>query len=147
MDTLSTDGSAAPLTGRPAASSDEFGLALAIPSIGMISAWCVRRSIRATAQDALVKTLLDAAADDMNFAMPGLDDLERARRTAFVQLALDLNGYPVGRIDGICGGNTQKQLDAFADRKGIKSGDINDPNLRRALVRALHSGAWDLAKR
>jgi hypothetical protein len=91
--------------------------------------------------------LLDAAADDMNFSAPGLDQLERARRTAFVQLALDLNGYPVGRIDGACGRITQGQLSAFAHNKGLKSGDINDPNLRRALVRALHSGAWELIRR
>jgi hypothetical protein len=93
------------------------------------------------------KALLDAAADDMNFLEPGIDALEKARRTALVQLALDLNGFPVGRIDGVCGQNTQKQLEAFGHKHGIKTGYIGDPNLRRALVRVLHSGAWDLVKR
>ena len=90
-------------------------------------------------------TLLDAAAHDMHFAVAGLEPRERARRVALVQLALDLNGYPVGGIDGIYGNDTQTQLHAFAVSKRITD-DINDPNLRRALVRALHAGAWELVK-
>ena len=53
-------GRAVQLTGRAAAFSVcEFSLALALalPSIGMMSAWCLRRSIRATAHDAFGKTV------------------------------------------------------------------------------------------
>lgn len=88
--------------------------------------------------------LLKVMASELNYEVPGLTEVERARRVCWTQIALDRAQAPVGPIDGVPGTRTEDGIYAFAKKHGEKP-DIRDSGLRRELAQALHDGIRQIA--
>lgn len=83
-----------------------------------------------------IKNLRRLAAEDLDIRHRDLTEEERRRRVCHTQLLLRVAGTYPGAIDGVPGAHTQRAKQAFAERAGLVSSDIDEVIFYDALIDA-----------